>query len=199
MLFRSGQPVKLRDYVTYYLANAELMTNNGDAAVKDLGRYLSNPVTGSPLAGRLGLIYAKALLGQSSATPSTAAKARQILEAQSSLLPQPDGDYVLGQAFEATGFPRQATVYFQRVYYLHPAADLADKAKAAAEKLRAALGTEYPVPPAREQLDRPNAWLTAKQYVKARQEFAVLATELTGADRDEAQAGAGAALYPTGD
>jgi len=199
LLTAGGQPVKLRDYVTYYLANAELMTNNGDSAVKDLSHYLTNPVPGSPLAGRLGLLYAKALLGESKATPATAARARQILETETTLLPQPDGDFVMAQAFEATGFPREAAVYYQRVYYLHPASDLADRAKAAAEKLRPSLGNEYPQPSAREQLDRPKAWLAAKQYVRARQEYAVLASELTGGDRDEAQAGVGAALFLTGD
>ena len=199
LLTATGQPPKLRDYVVYYLANAELVTNNGEAAIRDLGHYAENPVASSPLAGRIGLLYAKALLGQPGGTPATAAKARQILQTDYTLLPQPDGDYALGLAFEATGFPREAAVYFQHVYYLHPAADISDKARAAFEKLRPTLGTDFPVAPAREQLDRANAWLNAKQYVKARQEFAVLANDLTGADKDEAQSGVGAALYLGGD
>lgn len=199
LLSAGGQPAKLRDYVAYYLANAELVTNNGEAAVRDLGRYVANPVAGSPLAGRIELLYAKALLGQPSPTPANTAKARQILETDYTLLPQPDGDYAMGQAFEATGFPRQAAVYYQRVYYLHPANDFADKAKAAAEKLRPSLGAEYPEAPARQQLDRAKAWLSARQYMKARQEYAVLVSSLTGADRDEAQSGVGAALYLNGD
>ncbi len=199
LLSAGGQPAKLRDYVAYYLANAELVTNNGDAAVRDLGHYVANPVAGSPLAGRIELLYAKALLGQAAPTPATTARARQILETDYTLLPQPDGDYALAQAFEATGFPRQAAVYFQKVYYLHPASDLADKARAAADKLRPVLGSEYPEAPPRQQLDRAKAWLTARQYVRARQEYALLVSGLTGADRDEAQSGVGAALFLTGD
>ena len=68
LLTAGGQPAKLRDYIAYYLANAELMTNDGEAAVRDLGRYAANPVAGSPLAGRISLLYAKALLGQHPAT-----------------------------------------------------------------------------------------------------------------------------------
>ncbi len=199
LLNEPGQPAKLRDYVSYYLANAELMTNNGDSAVKELSKYQSNPVAGSPLAGRLALLYAKALLGQASATPATAARARQMLETAATLLPQPEGDYVMGQAFEATGFPRQAAVYYQRVYYVYPANDLADRAKAAAEKLRPTLGGEYPQATARQQLDRPKAWMAAKQYARARQEYAVLAEQLTGTDRDEAQSGVGAAFFLAGE
>jgi soluble lytic murein transglycosylase len=199
LLTAAGQPEKLRDYVTYYLANAELVTNNGDDAVKYLARYVSDPVPFSPLTGRLNLLYAKALLGQPVPTPASALKARQILEAQAPVLPQPDGDFTLAQAMEATGFPSQAAVNYQRVYFLFPASDLAEKARVAAERLRMTLGSEYPDAPARLRLERGNAWIAARQYVKARQEFAMLADELSGTDREQAQAGVGAALYLTGD
>src|SRR6185312_5918495 len=55
LLTAAGQPVKLRDYVAYYLANAQLVTNNGEDAVRDLARYEANPIAGSPLTGRLNL------------------------------------------------------------------------------------------------------------------------------------------------
>ncbi len=199
LLTAGGQPPKLRDYVAYYLANAELLTNNGDSAARDLGKYMSNPVPGSPLAGRLSLLYAKSLMGQVPSTPAIAAKARQILQTDYALLPQPDGEFTLAQAFEATGFPRQAVLSYQRVYYSYPAADLAERARQACERLRSSLGAEYPEAPARQQLDRGKAWLNAKQYPKARQEFAYLADTLTGTDREEAQSGVGAALFLAGD
>ena len=199
LLDASGQPAKLRDYVVYYLANAELMTNNGADAVRDLGKYSASPVSGSPLAGRITLLYAKALLGQHAVTVNATAKARQLLETDYTLLPQPDGDYTLGQAFEATGFPRQAVAYYQRVYYSHPTSELADKAKAAFDKLRATLGSDYPEATPRQKLDRANAWLAAKQFLKARQEFIALSAELAGGDRDQAQAGIGAAFFLNGE
>ncbi|HEU5021357.1 MAG TPA: transglycosylase SLT domain-containing protein [Bryobacteraceae bacterium] len=199
LLTESGQPAKLRDYVAYYLANAELVTNNGGDAVRDLGRYVSNPVAGSPLTGRLSLLYAKALLGQSTPTPADALKARQILESQAPLLPQPDGDFTDAQAMEATGFPRQAAVNYQRVYFLFPASPYAEQALAALGKLRDSLGADYPQAPGRLRLERGKAWLALRQYTRARQEFAMLADDLTGADREEAQAGVGAALYLGGD
>jgi soluble lytic murein transglycosylase len=199
LLSASGQPAKLRDYVAYYLANAELVTNNGDDAIRDLARYAADPVAGSPLAGRLGLLYAKALLGQSAPTPAAAMKARQILESRAPLLPQPDGDFTEAQALEATGFPRQAAVNYQRVYFYFPASDYSEKARVALERLRGSLGTDYPEVPARLRLERGKAWLAARQYLRARQEFATLADDLTGPDREEAQAGVGAALYLNGD
>lgn len=204
LLSAPGQPSRLRDYVVYYLANAELVTNAGDAAVRDLARYAASPVPASPLAGRISLLYAKALLGQHSASPASAAKARDLLEASYSLLPQPDGDFALAQSFAATGFPRQAAIYFQNVYYLYPASDLAEKASAELDRLRASLASAppdsgYPAPSPRRRLDRADAWLKARQYSKARLEYAALSTELTGPDRDAAQAGVGAALFLDGD
>jgi soluble lytic murein transglycosylase len=199
LLSAPGQSAKLRDYVVYYLANAELVTNQGDAAARALGSYAVSPVAGSPLAGRISLLYAKALLGQHNDEVANSAKARQILQNDYPLLPQPDGDFALAQAFEATGFPRQAAIYYQHVYYSFPAAESSEKARAALEKLRATLGTDYPAPAARQRLDRGAAWLKAKQFTKARQEYAMLVSELTGSDRDEAQSGVGAALYLDGD
>ncbi|HVW09571.1 MAG TPA: hypothetical protein VHC90_13365, partial [Bryobacteraceae bacterium] len=199
LLSASGQPAKLRDYVTYYLANAELVTNNGADAVRDLARYLVDPVPGSPLAGRLNLLYAKALVGQAGSTKEGAMKARQVLEAQPSALPQPDGEFTLAQALEGTGFPRQAALSYQRVYFLFPSSDYSEKARMAMEKLKASLGSDYPEPAARLRLQRGDAWINAKQYLKARQEFAMLATELTGGDREQAESGVGAALFLNGD
>lgn len=195
LLSAAGQPAKLRDYVAYYLANAELVTNAGDAAIRDLARYTASPVTASPLAGRISLLYAKALLGQHNATPVTAVKAREILLGDYKILPQPDGDYALAQAYEATAFPRQAATYYQHVYYSWPASDLSEKAKSSLDKIRASLGADYPAPAPRQQLDRADAWLKAKQYGKAREEYAMLAGQLSGADRELAESGVGAALY----
>jgi soluble lytic murein transglycosylase len=201
LLSTSGQPAKLRDYVAYYLANSEILTNDTDGAVRDLGRYATNPVPASPLAGRLTLLYAKALLGEHNpaSAMASAAKARQMLQADYALLPQPDGDQTLAQAFEATGFPRQAANYYQRVYYLYPAADLAEKARTALERLQSSLAADFPSVTPRQQLDRAAAMLKAKQYSRARQEYGALALDLTGGDRDEAQAGVGASFYLEGD
>ncbi len=199
LLSASGQPAKLRDYVAYYLANAELVTNNGGDAVRDLARYLVDPVPGSPLTGRLNLLYAKALVGQPGSTKEAAMKARQVLEAQPSALPQPDGEFTLAQALEATGFPRQAAIGYQHVYFLYPSSDYSEKARESMERLKSSLGGDYPDPPARLRLQRGEAWLNAKQYLKARQEFAMLANDLTGNDREAAQAGVGAALFLNGD
>ncbi len=195
-------PAKLRDYAAYYLANAQLLNNEGDTAAQGLAKYLANPVEASPLAGRINLLYAKALIGQHGSTPAMAAHARQILQDNYRLIPQPDGDFALAQAFDATGFPRQAVTYYQRVYFGHPSADLAEKASNELNRLRASLAADYVPATGRQQLDRAAAWIKAKQYGKARQEYTALAADpggLAGTEREEAQSGVGAALYLGGD
>jgi hypothetical protein len=60
-------------------------TRTIDDAVRDLAKYLNNPVIGSPLAGRIGLIYAKALLGQPGSSPAkTVSPAPSVLVIQMS-------------------------------------------------------------------------------------------------------------------
>jgi len=199
LLSESGQPAKLRDYVVYYLANAELVTNNGDAAVRDLAHYSENPIANSPLGGKIQLLYARALLGQPNAMSAMNGKAREILQSNYAALPQPDGDFALGQAFEATGFPKQAVVSYQRVYFLAPTSDVSERARIALDRLESSMGKDFPVAPGRERLQRADALLSAKQYPKARAEYAMLAAELTGADREAAESGVGAALLLGGD
>ena len=197
LLSATGQPPKLRDYVVYYLANAELMTNNGADAVRDLNSICRQPV--SRFSALRGPHHASstpkrcsASTPQPSSTPLKPARSSKPTPLSSR---NPMAITPWDRPSKHTGFPRQAVVYYQRVYYSHPASDLADKAKIAFDKLRSTLGADYPEATPRQQLDRANAWLTAKQYLKARQEFIALSTELAGGDRDQAQAGIGAAFF----
>jgi hypothetical protein len=56
------QVPRLADYIAYHLASAELQTGDIDGAVRDLATYRAHPVPSSPLAGKIGWIYARALL-----------------------------------------------------------------------------------------------------------------------------------------
>ena len=61
------------------------------------------------------------------------------------------------------------------------------------------LGSDFPTAPARQQLERCEKWLAAKEYGKARQEYSSLADTLTGPEKDDAQVGIGASEYLAGD
>ncbi|MDP9053324.1 MAG: transglycosylase SLT domain-containing protein, partial [Acidobacteriota bacterium] len=153
----------------------------------------AHPVSASPLAGKINLLYGRVLLDKRD--PDSSAKALNVLQTDYKSLPQPDGDFALGLAYEALAEQQQASLSYERVYYGWPNTDLAAQSSTAIERLRMALGRDFPSAPPRQQLDRCEKWIAAKEYVKARQEYVALAGTLTGTEKDEARAGIGATEY----
>ena len=184
---------KLSDYVTYHLAYSQVLTGDVDGALAQLTAYRANPISASPLAGKINLLYGRTLLDKRD--PEASAKALNVLQTEYKSLPQPDGDFALGLAYEALGEQQQASLSYEKVYYGWPNTDLAAQSSTAIERLRMALGKDFPTAPPRQQLDRCEKWIVAKEYVKARQEYAVLAETLTGTEKDEARVGIGATEY----
>lgn len=188
---------KLADYIAYHLGSAELQASDFEGAVRDLNAYRAHPVVSSPLAGKISLLHARALLDLR--LPASNSRALEILQTDYKLLPQPDGDFSLGMAYEATGEKLQAAVTYQKVYFGSPNTELAAQSLTALERLRTALGKDYPVAPPRQELERCQKWLDVKEFFKARQEYAALAGTLPEPDRDQAKVGIGAADYLAGD
>ena len=187
----------LSDYVAYHLAYSQLLTGDVDGALSMLTAYRASPIDSSPLAGKISLLYGRALLDKRD--PDSSAKALNVLQNDYKLLPQPDGDFALGLAYEALGEQQQAALSYERVYYGYPNTDLAAQSSTAIERLRTALGSDLPAAPARQQLDRGDNWLAAKQYAKARQEYSILAESLTGPEKDDAKVGIGVSDYMAGE
>lgn len=186
----------LADYVTYHLAYSEVLTGDPDGALALLTAYRANPVPSSPLTGKIDLLYGRTLLDKRD--PGLSAKALNALQSDYKALPQPDGDFALGLAYEAAGQQAQAALAYERVFYAFPDADLAAQSWTALERLRTVLGHDFPEAPARQQLDRCVKWLDAKQYAKAREEYSVLAANLTGPEKDDAKVGIGVSDYMAG-
>ena len=192
----AAQP-RVADYAVYYLASAEQQSGDSSSAVEELSRYRANPVSASPLAGKITVVHARALIDQRQ--PALSAKALEMLQADYKLLPQPDGDFAMALAYEAQNEPQQAALAYQRVFYSYPNTDLAAQAWTALDRLRASLGSDFPKPTARQQLERCRKWLDAREYYKARAEYDQLAKSLEDPTRDEAKVGIGAAEYLAGD
>ena len=188
---------KLSDYVTYYLASSELQTGDIEGAVRDLAAYRASPIGSSPLAGKISLLHARALLDRRQ--PASNTSALDILQSDYKLLPQPDGDFALALAYEAQGEKLQAAVTYSKVYYAYPNTDLAAQSWSAMERLRPVLGRDLPFAPAKQQLERCQKWLDARQFSKARAEYEALATALPEPDRDDARVGIGVADFLSGD
>lgn len=188
---------KLADYIAYHLAYSQLLTGDVDGALNTLNAYRARPIDSSPLAGKISLLYGRVLLDKHA--PDWNAKALTVLQTDYKLLPQPDGDFALAMAYEAQSEQQQAVLTYQRVFYAWPNTDLAAQSWTALERLRMALGKDFPVAPPRQQLDRAAKWLDAKEYAKARQEYVTLANTFEGPEKEEAKLGIGVADYLTGD
>lgn len=184
---------KIADYFTYYQAASKQLTGDIDGALSVLTGYRNAPIVSSPLAGKISLLHGRVLLDKKE--PPASAKALEILSTDYKLLPQPDGDFALAMAYEALGERQQAAVTWQRVYYGYPNTDLAVQAWLGLERLRAALGPDFPKATPRQMLDRCERWIDARQYRKAQTEYEALAESLTGLERDDARAGIGAAEF----
>jgi soluble lytic murein transglycosylase len=188
---------KLSDYADYYLGYAQLLTGDVDGALSTLNAYRASPIASSPLAGKIDVIYGRALLDKRD--PQSTNKALNILQADYKLLPQPDGDFALGLAYEAQGEQQQAALSYQRVYYSWPNTDLAAQSATAIDRLRLALGKDFPSPPAAQQLERAEKWLAVKNYAKARAEYVSLADRLTPPEQASARVGIGVSDYLAGE
>lgn len=194
----AAEEPRLADYASYYLASAEEQTGDAASAIDELNRYRAKPIPNSPLAGKITLVQAKALLDERQPAPST--KALDILESDYKTLPQPEGDFAMGMAYEALNEKQQAALAYQRVFYSYPNTQAAADAWTAIDRLRTALGSDFPKPTAKQQLERCQKWLDAKEYLKARDEYEQLSKTLDeDASRDAAKVGIGAAEYLSGD
>lgn len=188
---------KLTDYVTYHLGSAQMQTSDLEGALKTFNTYAASPVASSPFAGRIAVLHARALIDQRQ--PASSKKALDLLQTAYKNLPQPDGDFALGLAYEAMGEKLQAALAYSKVYYAWPNTDLAAQSSVAMERLRAALGKDFPAAPPNQQLERCRKWIEAREYAKARLEYTALSSSLAEPDRDQAKVGMGAADYHAGD
>jgi soluble lytic murein transglycosylase len=192
---------KLADYDVYYLASAQQLSGDIEGALATINAYRANPVASSRFAGKISLLYGRVLLDKGAVDKASAAntKALDALQSDYKTLPQPDGDFALGLAYEALGEQAQAALAYERVFFEYPNTDLAAQSWSAMERLRPILGKDFPEATPRQKLDRCEKWIAAKEYAKARAEYFALAQALPDPERDIAKVGIGAVDYLAGD
>ncbi len=179
----------LSDYIYFHLASARDLSNDPAGAQRELQRFGTEKTTLSPLGAKAALLNAQTLLQTHDATGAI-----KILREYYEGLPQPEGDLLLAQCYEAREERVQAAALYQRVYFFKPATQAAVGAAGALERLKAQLGKDYPPPPSEEMLTRGDTWLALKSYAKAKAEFQSLASQLTGLGREQAHVRAAADL-----
>jgi soluble lytic murein transglycosylase len=193
---RGLQIPKLPDYTSYYLGWSELLNGSPEAAVRVFEAYRAKPVEESPLAGKIVVAHARSLINLKQA--GSAQRAIEILKSAPSL-PQPEALFVLGTAYEAAGDRLNALFCYRKAYYGYPVNDFAIQSLAGIEKLRTAMGSNFPEPSAAERLERARHLLEIRDYRTALAEYTELSAFLPEPARDEARAGVGAAQYLGGD
>jgi len=190
----SGDVPLLSDYIAYHLASARDLSGDPAGAKRELERFASGRTVLSPLGAKAALLQAQTALQLHDANGAI-----RILREGYEALPQPQGDLLLAQCYEAQGERLQAAALYNQVYYLRPATQAAVAAAGAMERLKAQLGKDYPPPAPQQMLARGDAWLASKNYGKARAEFERLHQQLSGLERDQAQVRISAADYLAGD
>ena len=184
---------KIADYVAWLTATAHFNLKQDELAAKSAAPAWTNPVK-SPLAARAAMMSAKAL--------TRAWKPRdalEILKRNYADLPQPAGDELLAETFEAAADHASAANYYQRVYYQYPAAKEAADAASGMARMRTAMGDSYPPVMPSSSFARAQKLLDSGSPRMARQEFEALVPKLGGTDRNTASVRVGAAMVNSGD
>ncbi len=189
---------QLSDYTTYYLAAAQSAGGDSASALLTFGNLQDFLSIKSPLLAKAVILDAKLRAGRGNSADSLE-PAIQALRSQLSTLSQPEGDFALALAYDDLRDGVQAASFYQRVYFMHPATQMAAESWIAMERLQKSLGSAYPQPLPPLLLERGQKWIDAKEYSKARSEFEAVIPLLTGLDKDRARVRVGAAQFATGD
>jgi soluble lytic murein transglycosylase len=102
---------------------------------------------------------------------------------------------LLARNAEAASDNAGAAAYYQRVFYDYPASTEADEAEIALGRLKAILAENYPPAMPQVRLERAARLIRGGQAPRARREYAAMATEFGGRDRDLARVRAVADTY----
>lgn len=171
----------MADYRAYLTAEQYALTGDAKKAVETLAPVWSFDPP-SPLLGKAATLAAKCYeqLGQY-------ADALQLLRDHVERLPQPEGWLLLARNAEAAGDNAGAAGYFQRVFFTAPVTKEADEAEIALGRLKAVLAENYPPAMPQVRLERAARLTRAGQAPRARKEYAEMAAEFGGVDRDLAR------------
>jgi soluble lytic murein transglycosylase len=136
----------------------------------------------SPLLGRAAVLAARSYeqLGQF-------ADALQLLRDHAERLPQPEGWLLLARNAEAAGDNAGAAAYYQRVFYDYPTSEEAVDAETSLARLKETLAENFPPAMPQVRLERAARLARGGQAARAREEYASMAAEFGGLERDLAR------------
>jgi soluble lytic murein transglycosylase len=182
----TGRLPAIADYPAYYLAAARVESQDFAGIPQELAPTHRAEMP-SPLGAKSWLLAARAL--QNSDAPASV----RLLREHYTELPQPDGDLLLADSYQAAKDLPHAVEFYQRVYSRYLTGEQADNAAAALTALRDTMGVSFPEPLPEQMLRRTDLMLEALQYPQAKAEYQGLVDKLVGASREKARVRIGAA------
>jgi soluble lytic murein transglycosylase len=189
---RAAKAPQLADYSAYYLAAARVESNDSAAAAKDLAPAHPTGLA-SPLSGRAWIVEARAM------KTTDAAGAVRLLSQRHAELPQPEGDLILADCYQAANDPAHAVEFYQRIYYQRLTGDAVARSAAALSALKSSMGAAYSAPSAQLALRRADLLMESGDYKQARAEYQAAADQFSGLEREQARVRMGAAELLNGD
>lgn len=187
----SKAPV-LADYAHYVQAQAELQLRNY-SNVTESATHIFQHAPPSPFVGAAAALAVRADLDG-----DRPKEALQLIKKYFSVIPQPEGSFLLARSFQATGDLPQAAEYFNRVYYDYPASKESAEAGASLADLKSKLGDAFPPPMPRDLIGRAQKLFDARNPSAAKIELAAAIPQLTGAELDVARVRLGVADFLAG-
>lgn len=178
----------LADHAEYGAAQALLSLDRKAEALPILMSLIGRDKPVSP--HRAAAVFAAAETLTATGEP---ARAVTLLERYITIVPEAKGRYLYAVALEGAGNPKAAAMEFQKVFFEHARAPEAAKAEEALARLRASLGADYPPELPSSWIGRASQLTESGRGREAGAELTAILPSLTGAERERAMVGIGAA------
>jgi soluble lytic murein transglycosylase len=171
----------LGDYVLYWKAQADIALGQNADALAELER-LRKDFPDSVMTEQ-----ALQLLGDTALELNRPAEAVDALTRYARTTDKPTLLFLRAQAHEQAGQLLEAAADYQAVYLRFALSDEAGEARSKLAFLRSNLGSKFPPLPLEQRLDHAAILFNAKQWSDARDEYAEILPQLSGADGERAQ------------
>ena len=180
-LARAQSEPLIADYALYWAAETDLASGHSADALAELKRfrteYPDSVMTDAALQS----------LGDAALASNQPGDAVTALEAYAQTTQRPALLLLRGEAREQAGKPLDAVADYQAVYLRFAVSEQARQAATKLGFLRSSLAPNYPALPLDQRLAHTAMLFGAKSWSEAREEYAEIMPELSGADRERAQ------------
>ncbi len=185
----AGQKLpQLRDVAAWIEASGQFGLKNYEGTLAALPPIWASRFS-TPLFGKAAMLGAKAAKEKGDARVGIAILKQHALE-----VPQPQGDFLLGELWNDAGEALEAATAFQRVYFGYPTSAESAKASVPLTALKLKLGAKYPGPPTATWLDRIARLLPTRPGL-AKEDINLASTSWSGQEKELATVRQGAADY----